>query len=318
MPEQRSEYNGCADHERSSPNLEVRHGRRQQALVMPGRHDVTHRQRGRKVQCEARPSKPYPFSLAAAPRVKSERSEDRSKGKTQRFLRSRFRLPRSETRRQAINTVERALPTHQVTVRNLNNAKQARGPECNRRSVTERQDPSASQAAQPTQTPGSETQQAKQRISKVRCGASGWHKHTKQARLPGPSSQDAGEDISKSNAVISHEQRNPPSWQGARPVRLPKTQWPMALHAIKSQVLQRKLAVRPPLRNNHGPTHQVTGIRRNHNPTANPIPLSKNSARHNGLRFRSGPSQPGSRHHDATAARRRTMEAEPRLRAGTT
>ncbi len=156
---------------------------------------------GRKVQCEARHSKPCPNSLAAAPRIRLDGSETSQTGKPYWFLdrvsgchearRVSKRSHIGKVRCQRIRTQFGSEETQQ----------KARGPECTRRSAPQHQDPSAAQAAQPNQMPRSKARRSEQRIGLVRCGASGWHKHTEQACLPGPSSHNAGDNASASNAA---------------------------------------------------------------------------------------------------------------------
>ena len=249
-------------HERSSPNLEVRHGRRQQALVMPGRHDVTIGSGGEKFN--AKPAQASHIHSVSRQRHASSRNEAGhiAKAKLDGFTTT---IPVAMKRDASANNNAVDPSAANASSHSPESEQRQSKPGDQSALAGAQQNATTHQprrAAPPTQTPRSETQQAEQRISKVRCGASGWHKHTEQAHLSGPSSQYALRRHIKKRCRDSHEQRNPPRWQGARPVRLPKTQWPTALHAIKSQVLQRKLAVRAPLRNNLGPTHQVTGIRK--------------------------------------------------------
>ncbi len=97
-----------------------------------------------------------------------------------------------------------------------------------------------------------------------------------------------------------------------------KTHWPMALPAIRLPSSTKSPTVRPPLRTDPGTTPESCRHQRRRTSRQTKTDSPKNTARSNGLRFRSGPANPRNTHHDATTARRRKMEAEPRLRASKT
>ena len=146
-------------HERSSPNLEVRHGRRQQALVMPGRNDVTLGSGGEKFNAK-------PASESHAPTAHTANASNHS--------------PESEQRQSK--------PGGQSAIVGAQRQATARQPRKQRNLLSR-------QGARPVRLA--------QCIGRVRCGASGWHKHTEQARMPGPSSHNVGRNASKSNAATA-------------------------------------------------------------------------------------------------------------------
>ena len=85
-------------HERSRPNLEVKHGRRQQALVMPGRNAVAVGSGGEKFKRRPGSSKQRRNRFVAAPRIKSPNCRrSRNEAKNALAQQQRFKMPRSET-----------------------------------------------------------------------------------------------------------------------------------------------------------------------------------------------------------------------------
>jgi hypothetical protein len=121
-------------------------------------------------------------------------------------------------------------------------------------------------------------------IDTVRCGLSGWHKHTEQVRLPGPSGHNAGQDSSESYAATVSGSATQPVGKEPNPSG---HQNASADGAARHQVA-RFFSVthrKAPAANN--PRNNVAGCRRPDAITRKQIaaPSPKNTARHNGLGF---------------------------------
>jgi hypothetical protein len=175
----------------------------------------------------------------------------------------------------------RALPTHPVAIRNLDNAPES--PEgqsvldvTHQHGTTQKLRSSATQ-------PDGRKRELSDRTTQWRWSAVRHPVNTKftTAHQQGSRDRNACRPRISKRRPESTEQRNLSRQQGAGPIMWPKCVGERRCHGIKSPVFEGKLTVRPPLRTGHGTTSPVTGIKKN-NPKANQSQFPKNTARHNG------------------------------------
>ena len=215
---------------------------------------------GRKVQCEARTQQTMSQQVSRQ-RHPSGCHEAGHDG-TEKPIGSRNNdsgKPRSETRQQATTHIgQRAANAsgHSADLRTTQ--KQARGPECTRRSAPQTERPSKfAKQRHPTRCHEARPNSRNDALAMERCSASGWNQTTNNASTS-PSSHNAGDNASASNAPKAPSSATHPD---ARERDLPGCQNALANGAASIKLRRFSSATRRKAPAANQPRNNVAGCR---------------------------------------------------------